>query len=518
MRRERVRAQLAAVCLALVTLAAPAARAQTNYRLATVGGRTTLVGGTGVVYGHDSASTFLNPATAQLVDKNRLAFSVQAYQFSYMTAGSWYQPGPVDTKAFGDVKREGGTAVKNIGLDSLPGSLCIFFGAHDIPFLLSKTLKQSLREKGARLGICLATVSYSNDSFNEESYEQQTPQGTSRQAINIRQTFRRLSFGPTYSMYVTNALSIGASLHLTRADHRSLFGATSTTYGGDSGPINNSYYSFARGFSHDMTATIGATYRIGAHQTVGLVLESPSLHLFGSGGINESTQFTGPAASSRGFTASGSFVARTPARLALGTGLQRDWGSVELNTSLFPATASIYTASFDGHAITNATNGSTTDQATRNKFSTKALGSVNIGVGGEYFTSPRVSVLGGASFDKTIAPKGSLQSDPLHFFSSRTNRAAISFGYGSHGEGGDLLLGGELSYAWGERLAPNLYQLPARLDVTSQQTFGFLIVLAGSTSFRNIRRVADDVKKMMTPTQPEQPTRSPANPTPVPQK
>ena len=387
----------------------------------------------------------MNPATAQLVDKDRLSFSVQAYQFSYVTAGSWYQPGPIDSKAFGNVKREGSTSIKGFDIDSLPGSLCIFFGAKDIP-VLARVMKQSLREKGARLGICLATTSYGNFSTNAEDYSQSTSAGTTRQAVNVRQTVRRVAFGPTYSMYIDNALSLGASVHFSRADHRSLFGATSTTYRTDGTvPINSNFYSFARGYSHDMTATLGATYRIGAHETVALVLESPSVHFFGSGGVNESSQYNGPAAAGHTFASNGSFVTRTPARVALGTGIQRDWGSVEINTSLHFHENAAYSAQFDGNAITTAPNGPTLDQSTRNHFTAPAIGAVNIGVGGEHFFSQRSSMLAGVSNDATIVQKGTIQNDPLHFFPSRTHRGAISIGYGSHGEGGDLLIGGELS-------------------------------------------------------------------------
>lgn len=211
------------------------------------------------------------------------------------------------------------------------------------------------------------------------------------------------------------------------------------------------------------------------------------------------------------FASNGSFVTRTQARVALGTGIERDWGSVEINTSLHFHENAAYSAQFDGNAITTAPNGPMLDQSTRNHFTAPAIGAVNLGVGGEYFFSPRSSMLAGVSNDATIVQKGTNQNDPLHFFPSRTHRGATSIGYGSYGEGGDPLIGGELSYSWGERLAPNVYQLPAQLDAASTQTFGFLIVLAGSTSFRNIRRVADDVKSMVAPTQPDQPTRSPAN-------
>ena len=53
---------LAAVGLVLALASERDASAQSSNRLAAVGGRTTLVGGTGLIFGHDSASTFLNPA------------------------------------------------------------------------------------------------------------------------------------------------------------------------------------------------------------------------------------------------------------------------------------------------------------------------------------------------------------------------------------------------------------------------------------------------------------------------
>ncbi|MBS2018785.1 MAG: hypothetical protein JST00_38315 [Deltaproteobacteria bacterium] len=486
----------------LAATTASEAHAQSTYRLSPVGGRTTLVGGTGIVYGHDSASAFLNPATVVRVDSSRLAFSVNFYYLSIAHASSWYQPGAIDPR-FGEVRRDSNTAVTAIDFDSLPGSLCVFLQINDIPFL-SWSTKKELKERQARLGMCLASIHYDQFAFNAEDYQQATPVGLSRQAQNIRQTFRRLAVGPSYSMYVTNALAVGISTHFSRTSHRSLFGATATTYGNAAGPITSSYYSFSRGDSHELNATLGAFYRIGAHQTVGIALESASLHLWGSGGVNNHSQYAGAAESATSnFTAEGDFTANTPPRIALGTGVEHPWGTAELNVSWRPATQSAYKAEFQGRSFSIARDGTTTDIVRDANLQLRASGGVNIGAGGEVFLNPRLSLLGGVSLDSSIVPKGTLLRDPLNYHIARTHRVGLSFGVGSHGEGGDLLLGLEGSFGWGERLSPNVYQLPTRLDVVEHQTWGVLFVLAGSTSFRNIRRTVNEVTKAFEPSKEE---------------
>jgi hypothetical protein len=124
---------------------------------------------------------------------------------------------------------------------------------------------------------------------------------------------------------------------------------------------------------------------------------------------------------------------------------------------------------------------------------------VNFGAGTELTIAPYLTLLAGLSTDLTTVPKGNLLADPMGYFPARTNRVATSLGLGSHGDGGDLYLGGELSYAWGERLAVNAYELPAAVTTTPTQTFGLLLVLAGSTSFKAIRRAVNDLSNAVDP-------------------
>lgn len=495
----------ALLCGLFLSAWAGSAEAQSSNRLAPVGGRTALVGGTGLVFGADSASTFLNPASAVRIDKNRLSFSVDFYYLSLITAPRWYQPGPIDTGRFGDVSRDSNTAVSAFDFDSLPGSICLVFGLGDWK-ALQKDDRKELQERRARLGFCLASIVYNAFTFNAEDYEQQRPGGVSRQAHNIRQTFRRLAFGPTYSMWIDRRLAVGASLLASRSSHRSLFGATATTYGGPIGAVNSNFYDFARGDSHELTAIVGATYRISKRQSVALSFQAPSLHVFGSGGVNHHTEVRdGTGATMRTASAFGSFSTSTPARIALGTGIESTWGSVEINAAFSAPLGEAYSADFDGRIFDQGADNVTSDRAQNIKVSTRARGTVNFGVGGEYFTSPTFSLLGGLSTDASLVPHGSLSRDPLRFYPQDLNRVSASFGVGSHGEGGDLLIGAELSHGWGRRLTPNVYQAPPELDESPQKLYGFLLVLAGSTNLRSFRRVVEDVQKVIVPKKPAGP-------------
>jgi hypothetical protein len=487
-----------AVLVSLVTASVtPTAMAQGNYRLAPVGGRTTLVGGTGLAFGRDSASAFLNPATIVRVDAGRLAFSVNFYSVSVVTAERWYQPGPVDRARFGEVQTDD-ASITNADFDALPGSLCLFFRMADIP-LLARATSKDLRERQARLGLCLATVQSSNYAFNAEDYARSGPFGRTRQAGSIRQTFRRFAVGPSYAMYVDDHLALGASLHFSRASFRSFIDNSTTTFGPGPAPINSGYFATSRGDSHELNATLGATYRMG-NQTVAISVEAPSLHLFGSGGLHNYTHYDGHSAgaATANTAAAGSFTAQTPLRVGIGTGYEAAWGSAELNVSFHVPVGGAYEAKLAGRAYESGPAG-TVDRPVSLDLLARSRGVVNIGVGGEVFLTPRVSFLGGVSTDLSSVPNGALGKDPMSYYPANTDRIAASFGYGSHGEGGDLLIGGELSYGWGERLAVNPYQLPSRLETTDERTYALLLVIAGSTSFKNIRRAVDDVTRSVDP-------------------
>ena len=233
--------------------------------------------------------------------------------------------------------------------------------------------------------------------------------------------------------------------------------------------------------------------------------------MFGPGGLSRYTHYDGAGEATSSVSADGQFAAHTPVRLALGTGIERSWGSAEVNVSYHMPVGSAYRAKLDGRVL-ELKNGVADDRPATLELSAQGRGAVNLGIGAEFGIAPYLSLLTGLGTDLTTVKGGTLTQDMMAYFPSRTNRVTASLGLGSHGEGGDLLVGGELAYEWGDRLAVNSYQLPARFETAATQTFGLLVIIAGTTSFRAISRAVNDITnavdlnpKKPSPQKPEPP-------------
>ncbi|MBX3207115.1 MAG: hypothetical protein KF764_18860 [Labilithrix sp.] len=505
-RRCGARALVAAGVLAATVATGAHAGAQSNYRSAPVGGRSQLLGGTGMTYGRDAAAAFLNPATAVLVDDERLSFSVNFYTVSYVYAPRWFVPGPIDRGRFGALDIDD-AAMTDLEFNALPSSLCLFFRMGDVKFLARAQKDPRTRE--ARLGLCFATISSQSFDFAAEGFSETRSPSVTRQAQTLAQRYTRFAVGPTYAMHVSNALAVGASFHASLANHRSLLAATATTYGSSPSAINSMFYSGSRGDSFQLDATVGATLRFGK-QTVGMSVRSPSVHVFGVGGANRQSYFDGAGSEAALVSAQGSFVSRSPPRLALGTGIEGTWGLAELDTS-YHLPIDAYSAELEGHQVTTR-DGTVDDQRARFALTERARGVVNVAAGAELFVSPRLSVLTGLSTDFSAVPQGALEGGSLfNYYPHQTHRVAGSFGVSSHGTGGELLVGAELSAGWGQRLAVNSYQLPPTIGTTGHGTYQLMLVVAGSTSLRAIKRAVEDVREVITTPKPRAPAQ-PAKP------
>jgi len=489
-----------AAALALATAGAVSpARAQSNYKLSPVGGRTTLVGGTGLAYGRDGASMFLNPATATRVDDAGLAFSVNFYTMSLVYAPRWYQPGPVDTARFGAIDA-GSASMTDLEFNALPSSLCFFFGVGDIAFLSARAARaaEEKRAREGKLGLCFASIRGQSFNFAADSYDHTAATGSvTRHAQTLSQSYDRFAAGPTYAMNITERLAVGVSTHISFATHRNILAAATSTYGaGVPAPVTSTFYNGARGDALQLTATAGATYRFGV-PSVAVAVESPSLHLFGVGAANLATHFEAAGTASSTTAVSGSFKSQSPLRISGGFGLEDRWGSAELNVSWFAPQSAAYSAELEGRTLDRVNGGAINDQVTKVALSERSDGVVNVGAGAQIFVLPTVSLLGGASTDLSAVPGDGPKGTLLNYYPARSHRVTASFGIGSHGDGGDLLFGLEASVAWGERLAVNSYQLPPVIGSTTHETFGLLFVIAGSTSFKSIQRAVRDVRDVI---------------------
>ena len=457
----------------LVLLLSTAAHAQGNYRASPIGGRTTLMGGTGVADARDGAAPFLNPATVVRIEEGRLAFSVNFYSLTLRSASHWFRPGEVDATRFGVVD-DASAKMTDATFDALPSSLCLFFGAgHE----LRPRLDKDPIGRSARLAVCFATTQEEDFTFAEERREQRATVGLTRQSQTVSHSFRRFAIGPTYALHLSEGFAIGASVHGSLVNERWF---TSSIL--DAPATSSVFVGTSRGTSFDLSSIVGATYRFGT-QTVGLAIETPDLPIAGRGGATvHASSGAGQAVAEA--SAAGSFAAHRPLRVGIGTAVVDGWGAAEVDVSYWAPMDHAYSVDFDDAVGTR--------------------GVVGMNAGAEINVSPTLSFLGGASTDVGAVRLGEVGGSHLfQYFIAGGDRIAGSLGVRSRGPDGDFMFGTELSHTRSQRLAVNGYAPVPALTATPDESWRILLVIAGSTSFGAIRRAAENVKDVLDPRHPK---------------
>jgi hypothetical protein len=284
-------------------------------------------------------------------------------------------------------------------------------------------------------------------------------------------------------------------LHASATSFKSLLASSASTYGATTTPITSSFYGASKGIAFQLDATLGATLRFG-NQTLGLSVRTPSLHVYGRGGANRDTMYGGAGAETYQLSASGSFAAQSPMRIGFGTGVEGVWGQLEVDAFYFHQLGDSYHAILDGHQTVTTASG-VNDSPVTLDLRQRSKGVVNLAAGAEIFMSEHISLLTGLATDFSAAPKGSLPGTLFNYFGVASNRVTSSFGIGTHGSTGELMIGGELSYGWGQRLAVSSYQLPPVIGNADFHSYQVMVIVAGSTSLRALRKAVEDVKKVV---------------------
>ena len=103
----------------------------------------------------------------------------------------------------------------------------------------------------------------------------------------------------------------------------------------------------------------------------------------------------------------------------------------------------------------------------------------NTSAGAEYFVTPTFSVIGGASTNLSTLPALAPSFTVGNLVQARQQHVTLSFGIGSHGDSGELLVGTQLGYGWGQAIAANPYVVPNQFAAVDTQSYTALFVLAG---------------------------------------
>jgi hypothetical protein len=476
------------------------ARAQANDRSSPLGGRSALMGNTGVALGRDGASPFLNPATVVGIDDRQLAFSVNFLAIQNNQFSNFHQPSSVDPR-FGDVSLTH-SSISAARVTAVPSTICLFVSFAALAGHKERPQGDPTPWKGGyqKLAICLATLETEDLLVPALSVHAPTAAGLTAQDVSLTRKWNRAQVGPSYSVRLNERLALGASLHGAFTTLSFVQEASSITSLTDGTAAHSSLGAAGSGYSADLTAIFGATYEIGK-ATLGASVQIPALHLFGAYSATLHQSFDATTGSTATVTSgSGNFKAKPPFRLAAGVG-------TALGRLTFEADAAFDFGSAEGLSSsmhvdrTTTTDGALATSTFRGTYSTRTLPTFNGSLGAEYFVSPHLSLLSGVWTNlSAFAP---LEPEPApslgNLVQARAHRFGVSLGLGSYGDGSELLFGTQLGYGWGQAIVANLYAVPNDWSVVSSHNFSALFIFAGSTNLRAIKRVIEGVGQALTP-------------------
>ncbi len=469
------------VALALVTTTT-SALSQGNYRSAPTGGRSALMGNTGVAMGTDGAAPFMNPATVVGVESS-LALSLNFVSVDVLHASNWYMPGNVDTATFGNVVKSGDVNITRVAGNAVPSTFCLFAG---LPRLGSAD--PDSKQGTQKLALCLGATERQSFDWIGQGYQSTGVDRSTLQTSSVRFGWQRFVVAPTYAVNVSDAFALGASVHGTFTDFNYLQAVAMTTAGGTLPPTASVYNSGASGTDFGLSAVLGATLRVRGF-VFGASIESPDLSVFGHGNVNSYVQFASAAnVSATTYLGSGGFHAHEPTRFNVGVGYKWPRGSIEVDA---------IAALADNEAVQLTANGTqlvvpgNTVTQTALTLSSRFQPTVNVGIGAEIYALRTLSVLGG--FGTDFSAIGALTPAPGVAALSQIDRVFWSFGIATHRSGGSLMLGAQLYYGWGQALAPNVYQNPPTLEPSGIDAYGILFVFAGATSLKELTSAVTDI-------------------------
>ncbi len=494
-----------------LALAGTDAAAQGNALSAPTGGRSALMGNTGVALSRDGSAPFLNPATIVRINDNSLAFSVNFYTFAATSFNGWHQPGPVDTSQFGNVAL-GGTSTSTNGFRIFPSTLCLFFTIRGVTAEGSND--GGLHRGRQKLAVCFGSTEFEDVVLPALPFHGNTALGATAQTQSLERNWNRFQAGPTYSISLSDDFAIGASLHGVYTSESFILDSSSITSLASGGAVQSSLGAGVSAHAFDVAAIVGAAYHRGSF-TLGASVQVPTVHVFGNYSATLHGDYglagTDNATLSSG---TGTFSAPPPMRFSLGAGAEWKGLVVELDESLQVPMGAI-AASVNGSATTlTGTTATTTPLSAF--YSVPEHMAWNTALGAEYFVSKSFSLVGGASTSLSTLPALSPTMSLGNVVQAKTSSASASLGIGSYGAGADLLIGAQLGYAWGQAMAVNPYVLPNDWAVVDMRSYSVMLVLAGATDLRAIGRAVEKVENVVTSGNPEIAPVDPRQPKEVP--
>lgn len=459
------------------------------------------MGNTGVALGRDGAAPFTNPATVVAIDDRKIAFSVNFLSLETRRFHDWHRPSSVDP-SFGEVSINH-RAISAVRLSAVPSTLCLFISFAALKSGNPKAKEDPTPWKGGhqRFAFCLATLESEDLLVPALSVRAPIAAGVTAQDVSLSRKWTRAQVGPTYSAQVNDKLALGASLQGAYTTISFIQDESSLTSAMDGTAVQSSLGAAGNGYSLDLTAILGATYEL-AGLTFGASVQIPSLHILGSYTATLHQTLDAMAGSQATLVrGAGSFRAKPPVRIAAGVGKTGKRATVEADASFDFGYAEGLSSSMHVDSTVSTDGGALSSSGFQATYSARTLPIVNGAIGGEYFMTERLSVLGGLWTNLSAFP--ALKPAPApslgNIVQARAHRLGVSLGLGSYGAGGELLFGTQLGYGWGEGIVANPYSIPNEWSVVSSTSFSALFIISGATNIRAIKGAIEGVENAISP-------------------
>jgi hypothetical protein len=486
---SKVAARLVPLWVLVGALGSRTVLAQTNPGSAPLGGRSTLMGGTGVALGRDGASPFLNPATMGRIGDTRIAFSVRFYRYARNTVDGLIRiPTGRSKLHLEDYEQE--------GLSGAPSSFCAFVTLSGLIPEEAGGLLRVVRGTSGRtkLGFCGATLEREALGLSAEHRRLVTSQGITAANLDFDRAWSRSVFGPSVSYQLSGTLAVGASMHVVSTAAHDRYGLAVLSESAGDGNQPAVLLDETRASSRDGVTTLGLTYAWRA-LTAGFSMRLPSVHFTDSVRTAHFEQTGTDVSALR--AGSGSYEAPLPVVMTLGTGLDWPRSSLEFDVSTILAGP----LGFDTDVRERFYSGDTLAVRTRDvRSSVRGRSVVAFRAGGEWAVSPSLSILTGARYEPSRVASS---TDPHGVAPSDASILGSSVGVGSYGQGSELLVGTELSYGWA-RFAMTVPGLEgSRRIIARQHSWSALLVLSGSIGLSSVKQTWRNLEELRKPEPPE---------------
>lgn len=460
-------------------LACSAARAEPSLATAPLGGRSQLLGGTGVALGQDGAAPFLNPAAMTRIDDHRLAFSVKLYQWTRA-----YYDGLVELPDGweGEVP---GLKTKRNRFQGVPSTFCAFLTLKGLVPDTSEGFWGDVRGEAGRtkLGICGASIERSSIDIPAVGGAETTDGTTTAASLSVGSRWQRFSIGPSISYQLNSMWSFGVSVHgvWTQVANDWALNAMRLV---EPEPELASLSRSSRGRSLDGQTTFGLLYTW-RDQSWGVSLRLPAVHFEGKSVANRTDH--DPDGAARLVLAEGGFVAKPPVVIRVGTGKDGVSSRMEFDVAYYFGSANTVVSDL---SETNYSDGPAEHSQNTQRWA--GHDTISFSLGGEFKLSNKLSLLGGLELSPALLEELP-RRDPL-IVGTRTNSVSWAMGMGSYGPGSELLFGARIGYEWGQMAAPRFEG--EDFGIVERRAWETLLILSGSVSLKAFQRAVDDISEL----------------------